>query len=116
MRGSENCCPENPAESTCVERVCRREPATPAAPAAVGPIHPGHRACSEDSDCALVLLSCQCMYCARPGDLKAGVVDAVSKWSAKLYRRLAECSAAQMRNCSMAGPCAMTGESVPVCR
>ena len=101
-------CAEHPESSTCVERVCRKKPA--------GPVKEADRACKKDSDCAVVLLRCECMYCAREADAEAGIVAAVSKRRAKAYESLARCSPAQQAQCAMAGACAITGDSAARCR
>lgn len=100
-------CAEHPESSTCVERLCRKKPG--------GPVKDADRACRKDSDCGIVLLRCQCLYCARPDDFLAGLVAAVNKKRAKAYASLGMCSEAQQRQCAMAGACAMTGTSEAKC-
>lgn len=101
-------CAVHPESSTCVERVCRKKPG--------GPVKDEDRACKVDGDCAIVVLECQCMYCARPEDFQAGLVTAVSKKRLKAYEPLGRCSKAQQRQCATAGACAMTGSSEARCR
>jgi hypothetical protein len=101
-------CAEHPESSTCVERVCRKKPGWPLTDA--------DRVCKKDGDCAIVLLSCQCMYCARPTDFLEGLVAAVNRKRAKAYASLGKCSEAQRRSCATAGACAMTGASEARCR
>lgn len=101
-------CAVHPESSTCVERVCRKKPG--------GPVKDEDRACKADGDCAVVLLGCQCMYCARPDDVQAGLVAAVSRKRLKAYEALGKCSRAQQSQCATAGACAMTGTSEARCR
>ena len=74
------------------------------------------RSCKENKECAVVLLQCQCMYCARPDDLKNKVVDAVNSQHLKKYAELSKCSRAETARCATAGACANFGESIPVCK
>lgn len=98
-------CAEDPAESTCVERVCQRPVG--------GGLPLADRACEEDSDCEVVALDFQCMYCARPGDWADGLVAAANKKSAAKYRP--KPTKKQLAQCAMAGPCATTGTEVAKC-
>jgi hypothetical protein len=101
-------CAVHPESSTCVERICRKKPG--------GPVRDEDRVCRKDADCAIVLLECRCMYCARAEDFQAGIVAAVSKGRLKAYEALGKCSQTQQHQCAMAGACAMTGASEARCR
>lgn len=113
-------CPDNPSMSTCAERSCIQAPtpvSTLAKPSVKShAIREGHRRCRADADCAVVVLGCHCMYCARPEDAANGVVDAVNKRFIKSYEALSKCSDSELKGCATAGPCAITGESAAVCR
>jgi hypothetical protein len=98
-------CAVHPESSTCVERFCARTPGAA--------VKDEDRACKRDSDCAVVVPEFQCMYCARPGDWMNGVVAAANKKRAKAYEP--KPTAAQLRRCATAGPCAQTGTAVAVC-
>jgi len=99
-------CAVHPESSTCVERICRRP---------VGwPVKEEDRACRKDADCAVVLTSFQCMYCAREGDFANGVVAAANRKRAKAYE--VKPTPAQLRSCAMAGACAQSGTARPRCR
>lgn len=106
-------CRENPSTSTCVERICRKVELKQSIPILPHSIETRHRACEKDSDCEVILLSCRCMYCARPADKENGVVDAVNKKFSKQFEALSKCSVA---DCATAGACAMAGKSIPVCQ
>ena len=84
--------------------------------AGVSSIAEQHRTCKEDKDCDLIVLGCHCMYCARPEDLKNGVVDSVNNQFSSQFADLAKCSATAMRSCATAGACANFGKSIPVCQ
>lgn len=101
-------CDTHPESSTCVTRLCRRKPGWP--------VKDEDRACKDDGDCAVVLLECRCMYCARTEDWMTGVVAAANKSRLKAYEKLGKCSRAQQSACATAGACAMTGTSEARCR
>jgi len=112
-------CPDNPSMSTCASSVCAKaEPpaSTPAVADGPNPIQLRYRTCRTDDDCAVVVVGCHCMYCARPDDLKDGWVQGVNKKFAKEFERLSKCSDADRRKCATAGACAVTGESLPACK
>jgi len=111
-------CPDNPSMSTCASSACIRvapPSTTPAVADGLNPIQDKHRYCLKDDDCAVVLIGCHCMYCARPDDAQNGWVQAVHKRFAKQFQRLSHCSDADLKKCATAGACAVTGESLPAC-
>lgn len=101
-------CAVHPESSTCAQLVCRKKPGWP--------VTDEDRACKTDEDCAIVQLTCQCMYCARPTDFLEGIVAVSNKKRTKKYESLGKCSKEQMHSCSTAGACAMSGTSEARCR
>lgn len=101
-------CAVHPESSTCAQLVCRKKPGWP--------VKDEDRTCKTDEDCAIVQLTCQCMYCARPTDFLEGIVSVANKKRTKKYESLGKCSKEQMHSCSMSGACAISGTYQPQCR
>ena len=100
-------CPGSETHSTCVIRVCDNTPVSTKFTADV-------KNCAKDTDCALILLTCQCMYCARPDDVKNRIADSINKKFLDL-QNLYACTQTERNKCATAGACAQTGKSIPVC-
>jgi hypothetical protein len=102
-------CPGHEAVSTCATLTCVPGLRSTKFPEFV-------KKCDRDADCEIIHLKCECMYCARADDLKAGVADALNKQYVADLAKDFQCTAEQTKNCAMAGACAVSGTTIPVCR
>ena len=79
-------------------------------------IQPQNRTCNDNKECVLILIGCHCGYCARASDIDNGIIDSINQKYSKEFETLSTCSTKEMHHCSMAGACAITGKSIPICK